>query len=35
MLLPVSLTGEKVKHSPDIDIDRPVTRQYAMPAANQ
>ena len=35
MLLPVSLTREQVKHSPDIDTDRPVSRQHEMPAANQ
>lgn len=27
-LLPVSLTREQVKHSPDIDTDMPVTRQH-------
>lgn len=35
MLLPVLLTREQVEHSPDIDTDRPVSRQREMPVANQ
>ena len=29
-VLPVSITREQVKHSPDIDTDKPVSRQYEM-----
>src|SRR5260221_6924812 len=29
-VLPVSITREQVKHSPDIDTDKPVSRQHEM-----